>query len=276
MLCTPNRLQYGVNITFICTGKPKHLCDWLHCDIYLIAVVWNQARHIPKACLVSSKLRGDGTFCKSVCVYRLWGKHHKPSGPASPSSLRPPVSPHVQPVLPCQRVHTCSVASETTLRHPARLTLPSSSAPGGECPGGSVVKNPPASAGEVSSIPGWGRSPGGGSGNPFQYSCLGSPMDRGAWRATSHRVAKSQTRLSTHTSKMSAPPGPLLSPLSFLFLCCPLLCTFEGRNKGGLHSLESPDCFSLPDCEQKESWSLLYKWCMETRGGMKAQTAVYF
>ena len=169
------------------------------------------------------------------------------------------MSPHVQPVLPCHRVHTCSAASETTLRRPARLTLPSSSAPGGECPGDSVVKNPPASAGEVGSIPGWGRSPGGGSGNPFQYSCLGSPMDRGAWRATSHRVAKSQTRLSMHTSEMSAPPGPLLSPLSFLFLCCPLLCTFEGRNIGGLHSLESPDCFSLPDCEQKESWSLLYK-----------------
>ena len=70
MLCTPNRLQYSVNITFTCTGKPKHLCDWFHCDIYLMAVVWNQAHHIPKACLASSKLRRDGTFCKSVCVYR--------------------------------------------------------------------------------------------------------------------------------------------------------------------------------------------------------------
>ena len=60
------------------------------------------------------------------------------------------------------------------------------------------VKNPPASAGDVraaGSIPGWERSPGGGHGNPLQYSCLENPMDRGAWRATVHGVAKSWTRL---------------------------------------------------------------------------------
>ena len=44
-------------------------------------------------------------------------------------------------------------------------------------------------------IPGSGRSPGGGHGNPLQYSCLENSMDRGAWRATGHRVTKSQTRL---------------------------------------------------------------------------------
>ena len=48
--------------------------------------------------------------------------------------------------------------------------------------GGSVVKNPPANSGDVSSIPGSGRSPGEGNGNPLQYSCLGDPMDRGAWQ----------------------------------------------------------------------------------------------
>jgi len=47
-------------------------------------------------------------------------------------------------------------------------------------PGGSVVKNPPASAGDVGSTPGLGRCPGEGNGNPLQYSCLGDPMDRGA------------------------------------------------------------------------------------------------
>ena len=47
-----------------------------------------------------------------------------------------------------------------------------------------------------SSIPGSGRSPGEGNGNPLQYSCLENPMDRGVWQATVHRVAKSQTRLS--------------------------------------------------------------------------------
>ena len=56
-----------------------------------------------------------------------------------------------------------------------------------------VVKNPPDNAGGVRDtglIPGWGRSPGGGHGNPLHYSCLENSMDRGAWRATVHRVAK--------------------------------------------------------------------------------------
>ena len=60
-------------------------------------------------------------------------------------------------------------------------------------PGGSVVKNPPANARDVSSIPESGGSPGVGNGNPLQYSCLENSMDRGAWRATVHGVAKSQT-----------------------------------------------------------------------------------
>ena len=46
-------------------------------------------------------------------------------------------------------------------------------------------------AGDVGSIPGLGRSPGGGNGNPLQYSCLGNPVDRGAWQATVHGVTKS-------------------------------------------------------------------------------------
>ena len=61
-----------------------------------------------------------------------------------------------------------------------------------------MVKNPPADTGDVrdvSSIPGSGRSPGGEHSNPLQYSCLENPMDREAWQATAHGVAKSQTRL---------------------------------------------------------------------------------
>ena len=57
-------------------------------------------------------------------------------------------------------------------------------------PSGSAVKNPPANAGEMGLIPGSGRSPGEGNGNPLQYSCLEYPMDRGAWRVTTHGVAK--------------------------------------------------------------------------------------
>ena len=59
-----------------------------------------------------------------------------------------------------------------------------------------MAKNLPGNAGnagDLGSIPGWERSPGGGHDNPLKYSCLENPMDRGAWRATVHRVAKSQT-----------------------------------------------------------------------------------
>ena len=61
--------------------------------------------------------------------------------------------------------------------------------------GDSVVKNPPANARDPGLIPGSGRSPEEGNGNPLQCSCLGNPMDRGAWRATVHGVAKSWTQL---------------------------------------------------------------------------------
>ena len=64
-------------------------------------------------------------------------------------------------------------------------------------PGGAVIKNPPANAGDTShegSIPGLGRYPGGGHGNPLQYSCLEKNiMDRGAWWAIVYRVTKSWT-----------------------------------------------------------------------------------
>ena len=64
-------------------------------------------------------------------------------------------------------------------------------------PGGSVVKNLPANAGDVASIPGLGRSPGEGNGNPLQYSCLENPMDKGAWWATVHAVPRDGHDLAT-------------------------------------------------------------------------------
>ena len=67
-------------------------------------------------------------------------------------------------------------------------------------PGGSEVKASAYDVGDLGSIPGSGRSPGEGSGNPLQYSCLESPMDRGAWWATVHGVAKSRTQLSDFTA----------------------------------------------------------------------------
>ena len=92
-------------------------------------------------------------------------------------------------------------------------------------PGGLAVKNPPVNAGDAGLIPGSGRSPGEGNGNPLQYTCLENPMDRGAWWATVHGVAKSRPRLSDFTftfthfpTKMwflKFPYGEILEPLIF-------------------------------------------------------------
>ena len=78
-----------------------------------------------------------------------------------------------------------------------------------------MVKNSPANAGDVrdaGSIPGWERYPGGGHGNPLQYSCLENPLNRGAWQATIHRFAElDMTEASEHalqvTGKQSPSPG---------------------------------------------------------------------
>ena len=97
-----------------------------------------------------------------------------------------------------------------------------------------VIKNPPTSAGDlrdVGSIPGSGRCPGGGRGNPLQCSCLENPMDRGAWRATVHRVTV------THDWSDLAHTCPCLSSARqhwlLLSAClslpglCPLICCFS-------------------------------------------------
>ena len=65
-------------------------------------------------------------------------------------------------------------------------------------PGDSVVKTPPANVGDMGSIPGSGRSPGEGNGNPLQDSYLGNPMDKGVWQATVHGVTRVKTQLNTN------------------------------------------------------------------------------
>ena len=86
----------------------------------------------------------------------------------------------------------------------------------------------------MSLIPGLGRSPGGGNGNPLQYSCLENSVDRGAWRATVHGVSKSQTRLSTSKGPPSI-QGDLISKstITRAKIVFPNKITFAGY--GGYH-----------------------------------------
>ena len=84
-------------------------------------------------------------------------------------------------------------------------------------PGGSEVKASVCHVGDLGQIPGLGRFPGEGHGNPLQYSCLENPMDRGAWRATVHWVAKSWKQLSDFTFH-SIPLHPL--PAQRHVYCC--------------------------------------------------------
>ena len=79
--------------------------------------------------------------------------------------------------------------------------------------GCSVVKNLPANEGYAGSIPRSGSSPEEGSGNPLQSSCLGRPMDRGAWRAKIHGVTKERTWLQLNNDKVS-----------FVYFCFCFLC----------------------------------------------------
>ena len=79
----------------------------------------------------------------------------------------------------------------------------------GRFPGGSDGKESACSAGDPGLIPGSGRSPGEGNSHPLYYPCLENSMDRGAWQATAHGVAKSQTRLSDFTSALLTMPKPL-------------------------------------------------------------------
>ena len=75
-------------------------------------------------------------------------------------------------------------------------------------PGGPEVKASACNVGDLGLIPGSGRSPGEGNGNPLQYSCLENPMDQGAWWATDHGIAESDTteQLHFHILKMRAAP----------------------------------------------------------------------
>ena len=111
--------------------------------------------------------------------------------------------------------HPCSVITWRALGPGLVLSnLPQSPPASGANQGARAVKKLPARAGarrDMGSISGSGRSPGRGNGNPLQFSCLENSMDRGAWWATVHGVAKSRTRLSdlahTHATSLCGPAG---------------------------------------------------------------------
>ena len=118
-------------------------------------------------------------------------------------------------------------------------------------PGGPVVKNPFTSAGDTrdpGSILGTERSPGGGNGNPLEY-CLENCMDRGAWWATANGVAKSQTPLSTTTTKLTV--YLLDSPMSeFIYLHCSMV----------FYNMNIPQllCYSIKKCFTMESGACIF------------------
>ena len=118
-------------------------------------------------------------------------------------------------------------------------------------PGGSEGKASACNAGDPGSIPGSGRSPGEGNGNPLQYSCLENPMDGEAWWATAHGVAESRTRLSGITLPSSAS-----AQASDGHLCLELLC----------HSLQlppKPRSTLIRPCAQDSAVPLL---CLDDNG----------
>ena len=123
-----------------------------------------------------------------------------------------------------------------------------------------VIRNPSAYAGDVrdmSSGPGWGRSHGGGHGNPLQYSCLGNPVDRGAWGATAHGTAKSRTQVSDWACVLQRAVSCSVAKLC-LALCGPAHCIVWKLCRKPLHLEPGLRCAELnnlwePSCSTGEN-----------------------
>ena len=156
-------------------------------------------------------------------------------------------------------------------------------------PGGSEVKASACNAGDLGSIPGLGRSPGEGNGNPLQYSCLENPMDGAAWWATVHGVTKSWTRLSDFTTlqycvdfchtltcirRRQWHPTPVLLPGKSHGWRSLVSCSPWGREESDTTEW-LPFHFSLP-CIGKGNGSPLQCFCLENlRDGGAWWAAIY-
>ena len=104
------------------------------------------------------------------------------------------------------------------------------------------------SAGDPGWIPGWGRSPGEGNGNPLQYSCLKKPMDGGTWRATVHGVAKSRTRLSDFTFTLNGQTANISWKLNSVSNYCETGLVKQVRVKDDTEGLKN-----------RQHWSTVFK-----------------
>ena len=140
----------------------------------------NQHAPTPGFILLHSRASRDFLLCEATCPVVFCSRSpRKPLGGRLRQDLNQNISPNSLPVT-----------YKSNLWNQLSTSL--------GFPGGSVVQNSPANAGDVDLIPGWRRSPGERNDSPFQYSCLGNPMNKGAWRATVHGVAKSQLQLSDY------------------------------------------------------------------------------
>ena len=124
-------------------------------------------------------------------------------------------------------------------------------------PGGSDGKASACNAGDPGSIPGSGRSPGEGNGNPLQYSCLENSIDEGGWQATVHGVAKSRTRLSDFTKSLSH----YIHTSEYTYLSFLALSLRGSRSSNTPRSTRTPvsESWFLVPFSTKRNWGFLQK-----------------
>ena len=131
-----------------------------------------------------------------------------------------------------------------------------------------MVKKPPTNAGvtgDAGSIPGSGRPPGGGYGNPLLYSCLENPTDRGAWRAIVHRVTKSHTHTHTHTHVTIYPTMILFAhPISALFFYLRVTVCRSWPSRTSFSSCSNTHHASLEE-EKISEMTENVKWTLKNR-----------
>ena len=113
------------------------------------------------------------------------------------------------------------------------------------CIGGSEVKASACNVGDLGLIPGLGRSPGEGNGNPLQYSCLENPIDRGAWWATVHGVVKSRTQLSDFTLLHMHMYVCVLSNSVMCDSCDPMDCSLPSSSVYGILQARVLECVAI-------------------------------